>query len=179
MAPVIKPGEPALEFALADLRGKIHRLSDKRRRVVVLNFWSAVCPWSLRADEALDDARQDWGNRVTYWPIASNADETIEVIQRTAVQRGLSVVLVDIDHRIADIYGAVTTPQFFVIDPDGLVRYEGSLDDVTFRQRTPNRAYLIEAVNALLANRLPDVVQTPAYGCALVRTRQAADQATN
>jgi hypothetical protein len=43
------------------------------------------------------------------------------------------------------------------------------VDDVTFRQRRPTRFYVDEAVEALLAERLPPVAETPAFGCAVVR----------
>lgn len=173
---MITPGQPAPGFALPDLRGEIHRLSEQRGRAVVLNFWSAVCPWSHRADEALSGALPDWGERVVYWPIASNSDETIEMLRQAASERDLPLVLHDVHHRLADAYGAVTTPQFFVIDPNGLLRYSGALDDVTFRKRTAGRAYLTEAVNAVLAGRMPDPAQTPAYGCAMVRHTGIADR---
>lgn len=176
MAAVITPGQPVPDFELPDIKGEICRLSAQRGRVVVLNFWSAVCPWSLRADEALSGALREWGERVVYWPIASNSDEKIEMIRQAASERDLPVVLHDIDHRLADGYGAVTTPQFFVIDAKGLVRYSGALDDTTFRKRTPSREYLAEAVNAVLAGRMPDPAQTPGYGCALVRFTEATDQ---
>lgn len=167
---MIARGRSAPDFSLRDLDQGVHRLSDEHGRVVVLNFWSAVCPWSRRADEALGPMLEAWAERVAYWPIASNADETLEVIRKAASERGLPLVLRDADHRIADAYGAVSTPQFFVIDPDGSLRYSGALDDVTFRKRTPSRAYLTEAVEAVLAGRDPEIHQTAAYGCALVRT---------
>jgi peroxiredoxin len=174
MDAMTETGQPAPDFTLRDLKDETHSLSDERGRVVVLNFWSAVCPWSQRADEALGEILQEWGDRVVYWPIASNADETIEVIRETASGRALPLVLRDADHRVADHYEAVTTPQFFVIDPQGIVRYSGALDDVTFRNRTPSRAYVIEAVKAIIAGRLPEPAQTGAYGCALVRTTDNA-----
>jgi peroxiredoxin len=170
-----EPGLPAPDFKLRDLEGQIHCLSDERGRVVVLNFWSATCPWSHRADEALVAIVQEWGDRLAYWPIASNSDEAIEAISLAAAERALSIVLRDADHRVADQYGALTTPQFFVIDSGGIVRYSGALDDVTFRQRTPKRAYLREAVKAVFAGKLPEPAQTPAYGCALVRGTPAAE----
>jgi hypothetical protein len=56
-----------------------------------------------------------------------------------------------------------------VIDQAGLLRYQGAVDDVTFRQRTPTRYYLREAVEALLAGRQPQPQETPPYGCTVVR----------
>jgi peroxiredoxin len=176
MAALISSGRPAPDFILRDLEAETHRLSDQRGHVVVLNFWSAVCPWSRRADEALGETLQDWGDRVVYWLIASNSDEMVEMIREAASMRGLSLVLHDIDHLVADLYEAVTTPQFFVIDPEGILRYSGALDDVTFRNRSPSRAYLIEAVNAVFAGQQPEPAQTPAYGCALVRATEDAGQ---
>jgi hypothetical protein len=55
------------------------------------------------------------------------------------------------------------------MDRMGILRYRGAVDDVTFRRRTATRFYLEEAVEALLAGRLPDLSETLAYGCAIVR----------
>jgi len=55
------------------------------------------------------------------------------------------------------------------VDVAGILRYQGALDDVTFRQREPNRFYVKEVVDALLAGRLPEVASAPAYGCTIVR----------
>jgi len=69
---------------------------------------------------------------------------------------------------VAGLYGAVTTPHVFVIGADGVLRYTGAPDDVGFRMRTPTRAYLAQAVEALLDGREPDPAETPPFGCALV-----------
>ena len=73
------------------------------------------------------------------------------------------MVLMDTEHIVADLYEAVTTPQVFIIDREGVLRYGGAVDDVSFRQRRPTRFYVDEAVEALLDGRLPAVAQTPAY----------------
>jgi hypothetical protein len=78
-------------------------------------------------------------------------------------------VLRDQEHIVADSYGAQTTPHFFVIDRDGVLRYMGALDDTTFRKREPEKPYLAEAVRAVLAGKLPDPRETPGYGCTIVR----------
>jgi hypothetical protein len=60
-------------------------------------------------------------------------------------------------------------PHFYIIDPKGVLRYQGAFDDVTFRQRVSRQAYLEKALEAVLAGGRPDPDQTPPYGCTLVR----------
>lgn len=169
MDPLARVSLPAPEFSLPDLEGEIHNLTDQAGQILVLNFWSAECPWSQRVDESLNILRTTWPDDVTYWPIASNTNENLELISSAAAQLGLPLVLLDRGQAVADKYGAVTTPHFFVIDRQVVIRYSGSYDDVTFRQRMPTRSYLEEAVRALLAGYQPDPSETPPYGCALVR----------
>jgi hypothetical protein len=106
---------------------------------------------------------------VVLLPIAANENETEEEIREAARQRGLPLVLRDAGGRAAGLYEAQTTPHAFVVDADGVLRYRGAVDDVTFRQRTASRWYVQEALEALLEGGLPDVQETPPYGCALVR----------
>lgn len=167
MDPIIPSGQPAPLFSLPDLDGRPHCLEQERGRLVVLNFWSAECPWSERADRELLAGAVAWGERVTIWTIASNANEIEEQIRGEAARRGLPLVLRDAHQQTAGLYGAQTTPHLFVIDAEGILCYQGALDDVTFRRRTPTVNYLRQAVDARLAGRLPDPAQTPPYGCTI------------
>ncbi len=136
----------------------------------MINFWSAECPQSARADRELQAYMQDWGERVVWLSIAANANEPPDLLRQVAAERGLPILLLDADQRVADLFGAETTPHLFVIDGEGILRYRGALDDVTFRQRTPTRLYLRLAVEALLAGERPDPDQTPVSGCTIVRS---------
>ncbi len=161
--------ESAPDFELPDLNGRPHRLGDYRGKIVVVNFWSCECPHSERADQILRAASIRWEKEVVILPIASNRNETIQSLNEISKVRRLSIVLVDVEHSVADLYDAQTTPHIFVIDRNGLLRYRGAVDDATFRQRKPTRFFLDEAVGALLEGRLPALTETPAYGCAIVR----------
>ncbi len=169
MDPLARVGQPAPEFSLPDLEGREHRLSAARGQIVVLNFWSASCPHAERTDRLIAELAQGWRGRVVVWPIASNANETAQEIRQAAEARGLPLVLIDARHTVADAYGAVTTPHLYVVDTQGMLRYAGAPDDVTFRQRTPARHYLADAVAALLAGQDPEPAETPGYGCVIVR----------
>lgn len=160
---------PAPDFSLPDLEGRIHRLSDYRGQIVVLNFWSAECPWSEQSDAVLEADARAWGARAVVLRVASNANETDALLRQTAQGRGLPLVLKDANAQIADLYEAQTTPHCFVIDQAGILRYRGAFDDRTFRQRTASRFYVREAVNALLEGRLPEMQETAPYGCTITR----------
>lgn len=165
----------APDFSLPDLDGRVHSLHAYRGNVVILNFWSAECPWSERTDRDLNAALAGWNAPnasptppVILLPIAANVNEPVGLLAQTASARGLSVVLHDPAQQAATLYEAQTTPHLFVVDPDGLLRYQGAPDNVTFRQRTPTRYYLKDAVDALLRGDAPDPCRTEAYGCTLV-----------
>jgi peroxiredoxin len=160
---------PAPEFELPDLQGKLHKLSDYRGQIVIVNFWSAECPHSERADRSTMACLVQWGADVELLSIAANRSEPTQMLVDAANTRRLPRVLVDAEHVVADLYEAQTTPHVFVVDREGILRYRGAVDDVTFRQRKTTRFYLEEAVEALLGSRAPAIQETPAYGCTIVR----------
>jgi hypothetical protein len=161
--------QPAPDFELPDRQGSLHRLSRYRGRIVIVNFWSADCPHSDRTDRWIVSQLAGWGGAVELLSIAANRGESAASVDQAVRERGLPGVLIDAEHIVADQYEAITTPHIFVLDRDGVLRYRGAVDDVAFRPTKPTRFYLKEAVDALIAGRLPETAESPAYGCALVR----------
>jgi len=161
--------QPAPDFELSDLQGNIHKLSDYRGRIVIVNFWSCECPHSERTDRSTMACLVQWGEDVELLSIASNRSESAQMVEEAAKTRRLPRVLIDAEQVVADLYGAVTTPHVFVVDRDGILRYCGAVDDVKFRQPKATRFFLEEAVEALLEGHLPTLTETPAYGCTIVR----------
>ena len=161
--------QPAVNFELPDLRGKIHGLDDHRGKIVVINFWSCECPHSERADGLILKWLKEWSGEVELLSVAANRNESVRGVEEAVRSRSLPGVLFDAGHVVADLYEAVTTPHVFVVDRDGILRYRGAVDDVTFRRRAASRFFLKEAVDALLEGRLPALAETPAYGCTIVR----------
>ncbi len=159
----------APDFELPGLDGQIHRLSDYRGKIVIVNFWSCECPHSERTDRSTMACLVQWGDQVKMLSIASNRSESIQGMKEASKTRRLPRVLIDAEHIVADLYEAVTTPHVFVLDREGILRYRGAVDDVRFRQPKATRFFLEEAVEALLEGRLPTLTETPPYGCAIVR----------
>ena len=166
---IMEINRPAPDFELPGLDGRFHSLSNYRGRIVVVNFWSADCPHVSRTDASMLTALDRWGMQVVLLTVASNANESTEVLKNASQSHGIPTVLIDAGHRVADVYEAQVTPEVFVMDREGIIRYRGALDDASFRQRIPVRSYLVEAVEALLAGGLPAVAEVPAFGCSIIR----------
>ncbi len=160
---------PAPEFELPDLQGIPHRLSDERGRIVIVNFWSAECPHSERTDRYLLSLLEQWNGAVVMLSIAANRNESAQMLAEAAKTRRLPRVLIDAEQAVADQYEALTTPHAFLVDREGILRYRGAVDNITFRHREATRFFLQETVEALLHGRLPELPETPAYGCVIVR----------
>ena len=124
----------APDFELPDLDGNIYHLSDYRGKIIIVNFWSCECPHSERTDRSTMACLVQWGADVEMLSIAANRSESISSLVEAVNARRLPRVLIDADHVVADLYGAVSTPHVFVVDRDGILRYRGAVDDVKFRQ---------------------------------------------
>lgn len=162
-------GKPLPDFVLVDLNEQPHHLADYRGRIVLLCFWSGECDWVERMDGLLRPMLEGWGERVVYLPVAANANESPARLKATAEARGIPTVLWDANSELSVRLNAEITPDFFIVDESGILRYEGAFDDINFRQREPTRCYVQEVVDALLAGRPVETDHAAPYGCAIVR----------
>ncbi|MEC9148186.1 MAG: redoxin domain-containing protein, partial [Planctomycetota bacterium] len=78
--------------------------------------------------------------------------------------------LKDEDGQVATSYGALRTPECFVIDADRKIIYMGAFDDNSNADRV-NVSYVDEVIAAALKGEAPEVRETPPVGC-LIRQRR-------
>jgi peroxiredoxin len=166
---VVTLGEPLPVFELPDLEGRLHSNADYLDRILLIYWWSAHCPECKRVDQAISSRRDVWPSEVVTLAIASNADESREEIEREARARQVQTLLLDSNAYVADLLGASITPYFFLTDRNGVLRYRGALDDVSFHQRLPRINYVEAAMASLRGGRSVVPTETPGYGCTLVR----------
>ncbi len=164
-------GQAAPDFALPDLDGRLHRLADYQGQIVILDFWSAECPVSQAVDPYFNERWEEWARQgIVFLAIDSNSHYNDEEIRRARAERALRFpILRDRGNKVADAYGALTTPHIFLVDRQGLLRYRGAVDDRSFRKREPEVNYLEEALAAVLAGRPVPRPETEPYGCTIVR----------
>jgi hypothetical protein len=67
---------------------------------------------------------------------------------------------------VARAYDAKTTPDVFVLDANGLLRYRGA-PDADYEDPEQNATFLRGALDAVLDGRDPDPAQTQPVGCSI------------
>jgi peroxiredoxin len=169
------PGQSIADFAIKDVRtGQLHRLSDHRGRVVAIIFTGTSCPvGDLYLPRLNAQAKAFESRGVDFLAINSNASESPEEVAEHARRSSMRFpVLKDQGNRVADQLLAERTCEALVIDRSGRLRYRGAIDDqygLGARRDHPERNYLSEAIEALLAGRRVEPELTPVVGCPIER----------
>ncbi|BAZ93088.1 thioredoxin [Thiohalobacter sp. COW1] len=116
---------PAPDFALEDMDGEIHRLSDLRGRVVMVNFWATWCPpcrEEMPSMEAVYQGLKDEGFQVLAVNQWESPDQVFPYMGQLDVYPSFPV-LFDRDSSVAEAYGVKGLPTTVLIDPQGRVVY--------------------------------------------------------
>jgi peroxiredoxin len=165
-------GDRAPSFALPDTNGTSHDLGGAPATVVV--FTCNHCPYALAWHERIIEVAKDYAGRgVRVLAINPNdaerypRDSAREM--RARVERGeLDGVhyLRDESQEVARAYDARTTPDVFVLDGDGILRYRGA-PDADHDDPSQHAAWLRGALDAVLDGRAPDPAETAPVGCSI------------
>jgi peroxiredoxin len=110
----------APDFALPDLDGRLHSLREQRGRKVLLVTWSSWCGCRLDLPiwQKLYEELGPRGFTVVAVAMDSRTDAARPWIEAA---RPTYPVLIDRDHRVADLYAMVNVPQAVWIDEAGKV----------------------------------------------------------
>lgn len=140
-------------------------------RATVLLFVASQCPCTdqhrLIVSNLLDVVRPQG---VKFYCVFSNYGETGELIQHFYRNIGWQMpYLMDGTSKLADRYGASTTPTAIVLDHRGRVVFTGPIDDGAKNQGRVDRAWLREALDDVLADRPVRTPEAKHIGCWIVR----------
>jgi peroxiredoxin len=164
-------GQQAPGFQLPDTAGQTHSPDGTPATVVV--FTCNHCPYALAWHDRIMEAARDYAGRgVRFLAINSNdADryprDSFEAMKRrVAAEQWPVPYLHDASQEVATAYGAKTTPDIFVLDDEGRVRYRGAPDS-DYDDPSQNAAWLRDALDAVLAGRQPEPAETQPVGCSI------------
>lgn len=166
-------GSKAPDFALTAVDGSaVSSMSLLGAKATVVGFVAARCPVSNAYNQRMIALYRDFSARgVAFVFMNSNSNETAGEMKVHARQAALEfTVYRDVANRTADLFGAQTTPEMFLLDAGGTLRYRGAIDDAQTEARVKVRGLRL-AIEAVLAGKPVEPERTRAFGCALHRVR--------
>lgn len=176
---VLNIGDSAPVWAdLPGTDGKKHSLADhKNKDVVVLVFTCASCPTAVDYEERINELSKRFGGekgKVAVVAVCVNRvkGDTLEDLTERAKNREFSFeYLYDESQKIARDYGAIFTPEFYVLNQERKVIYMGALDDFTDAAKVQKK-FVEEAIAAATKGEVPAVKETIARGCRVRYARE-------
>ena len=164
-------GASAPDFQLTTLDGKDFSLSSaaKAHKAVVLMFISTQCPYSNAYNDQLKDLANTYASKgVLFVGINSNKTEDSAAAVAHAKSHGHTFpIMKDPNNKVADLYDAKRTPEVYVVDPEGKLRYHGRItEDHENPTSTPD---LKNALDSFLTGKPIARTETKAFGCTIKR----------
>jgi peroxiredoxin len=117
-----RAGFPAPDFALRDLDGRTHHLSDFRGKVVFLNLWATWCPPCRMEMPSMERLHQRLRGKDFVMLAVSEDESGAAAVQPFVQEMGLTFpVLLDPEGAVPPHYGVTGYPETFLIDRSGRV----------------------------------------------------------
>lgn len=172
------PGSLAPAFSLTDTSGKALSLKDFSGRWLALEWVNPECPFvkkHYQSGNMQSTQKQAADGKVVWVQINStNANHSEykspkEMAAWNAEMKAVGVIAaLDSDGKVGRAYGAKTTPQMLLINPQGTVVYHGAIDSI----RSANPAdiaratnYMKQAMTEALSGKPVSVPESVPYGC--------------
>ena len=175
-------------FRLPDYHGREVSFGEfADNRPVVVCFLGTQCPLAKFYGPRLQEMSESLKSKgVVFLGVNANVQDSLTEIAGYARRHRITFpILKDLRGQVAEQFGATRTPEVFLLDKQGVVRYQGRVDgQFTFGSGVglakPNaaRADLKIAIDELLAGKPISVAKTEAKGCLLGRVRETVDKPT-
>jgi len=127
----LKPGQPAPDFTLNDLKGQSVSLSDFKGQAVFLDFWASWCGPCIADLPHLAKIKQQTQNQKIVF-LSISLDASVEQWRQAVEAHTLTGVHVHApggwQAAVAQLYQVRSIPSYFLVGPDG--RMDGRVDDV-------------------------------------------------
>lgn len=166
-------GAAAPDFTLTAIDGSTFKLADalKTNKAVVLAFIATKCPYDAGYNQRKQEIAKAYSSKgILFVGINSNKAELVDEMKAHASKYGHTFpILKDPSNKVADLYGAQRTPEVFVIDSKGMLRYHGRIDENYEDASKVQSPDLRNALDQLLAGQPVTNAETKAFGCTIKR----------
>lgn len=173
-------GEKAPDFTATDSNGKVHTLSSFKGKIVVLEWINHECPFVKKhyGSGNMQDLQKTYTGKGLIWlSVISSAPGkqgycTPEEANSLTREKGAAptAVLLDPQRTVGRLYGAKTTPHMFIINSDGVLVYNGAIDDIASTDVgdiAKAKNYVQFALDEVLTGKAVSIATSQPYGCSV------------
>src|SRR5256886_1658740 len=176
----VKVGDQAPDFTGSDSRGQTHKLSDYKGKFVVLEWHNNGCPYTEKHYESgnMQRLQKEWRDKGVVWftVISSapgqqgyvTAQQENEYLKQ--MNASPTAALLDPQGEVGRLYSAKTTPHMFIIDPAGVLIYDGAIDDKATTEQADiagAKNYVSQALEEAAAGKPVGMPTSRPYGCSV------------
>ena len=169
---------PLAEVKMVDVNGKNVSLEDAMGENGLLVVFSCnTCPWvdawedryisvsklSQKKDVGMIAINPNQGSR--------NKGDGLDDMQSRAKKAKYDFYYtLDKESKLASAFGATRTPHIYLFNNKGTLVYRGAIDDNARKPKKVEKAYLMDAINAMVAGKKITTASTKALGCGIKYT---------
>jgi len=176
---VLKIGDAAPSWSdLPGVDGKKYSLADlKSKDVVVVIITCNSCEYAIDYEDRTIAFEKKYGGPdgkvgVVAINVNDRPADSFEKMKERAESKGFRhPYLFDASQKIAKQYGAIFTPEYYVLNKDRKIVYMGKMDD-SDKPENVKVKYVELAVEAALKGQLPEVKETAPVGCMVKYKRE-------
>jgi peroxiredoxin len=176
----VKVGDKAPAFNLKNIDGKMYSFENIKDangntpKGYVVTFTCNTCPYAVMYEDRLIELHNTLSAK--GYPVVAIQPNDPEVqkgdnfasMQQRAKEKGFPFLyLMDEGQAIYPQYGASRTPEIYLVDADGVVRYHGAIDDNAQDAEAVTVNYVEKAVEAIENGQEPSPADVKAIGCTI------------
>jgi peroxiredoxin len=173
-------GHEAPGFSLRSVDGKVHNLNDYRGKYVVLEWMNFDCPFVVKhySGENMQNLQNEYREKGVVWLlVCSSAPGKQGNFDNDGINQRLKDNKVNVDGYLIDeegtvgkLYDARTTPHMYIINPDGVLIYQGGIDDKKSTNKddiADSKNFVKAALNEALSGKPVSTSTSQPYGCSV------------
>jgi peroxiredoxin len=171
----LKVGDRVIPFNLPGVDGVNHALGEYSGRTAVAVIFSCNhCPYVRAWEDRMVQIQADYAPRgvqlvaINVNDASKYPEDSFSKMKERAREKGFNFpYLRDESQDVARAYGAERTPEVFLFDKSGTLRYHGAIDDNYDDPAQVKVKYFRDALDAVLSGTPPHTAETKAIGCSI------------
>jgi len=178
----VNPGQKAPDFTLKNQMDQSISLEDFRGNYVILEWYNFGCPYVRKHYDSKNMQNTQLKvlekENITWLSINSSAPGKQGFLkspkhskERLKYERSNAQHLLN-DYKgvVGKLYAAKTTPQIVIIDPAGVVQYNGAIDSIASADKSDiskAKNYVLSSIDSLYKSGKTRPSKTRPYGCSV------------